>query len=423
MPSRSAGRRAGGGGRHPRPAPCLPILALLLAALAGLGRPCALHAQGDLRFEGEYALWVQEEAGEMEVRWLTVEPDSGFLRVLVDGHPVQEIRTAASLAHHARFPAPASRPLTLQYGALRREGDRHETVIHPGPGRRRQPSTFSQVDSVFVVGDVHGEFDRLSALLRNAGLVDEQLRWTGGRAHLVLLGDMMDRGHDVTRVLWLLYRLEREAERGGGRVHTLLGNHEIMVFTGDLRYVAPKELMIAERYGTSYSHLFDIRRSVLGRWLASRPALLRIDRALFAHGGVTPEYTAYSVGAYNDSVAAFMREDLFYRWADTTFAAPLPERAVARRHAFFWSDRSVFWYRGYVQEDTLARDLERVLRHFRADVHVVGHTPRETIQERYGGALIAAHPRLPALEMLLLVRDGRGYRRYRYGPTGPPIPL
>jgi hypothetical protein len=396
----------------------LPLLAALLAAIAAPD----LSGQADLRFEGEYGLWVQEADSQMEVRWLTAAPDSGYLRVLAGGQPVQELRTPAGPAHLARFPRPRAAPLVLEYGALHDAADRHQTVIHPEPRRRDSPS-FPAADSIFVLGDVHGEFDRMVALLRRAGVVDESLRWTGGRSHLVLAGDLMDRGNDVIRVLWFVYRLEREALRSGGRVHTVLGNHEILVMTDDLRYVAPKELLVAELHGASYSRMFDLRRSVLGRWLATKPSLLRIGRVLFAHGGVTPEFTAYTVGAYNDSIAAFMREDLFHRWSDTTYVPPLGQRALARRHAFFWSERSVFWYRGYVQEDTLDQDLERVLRHFQADLLVVGHTARPTIEERYGGALIAAHPRLPALEMLLLVRDGRRYRRYRYPPTGPPEPL
>lgn len=84
------------------------------------------------------------------------------------------------------------------------------------------------------------------------------------------------RGADATRVLWLLCRLEREAKGAGGGVDFLLGNHEVMVMLGDLRYVGPKELAIAEAHGIGYDRLFDVRRSILGSWLESKPAAIPI---------------------------------------------------------------------------------------------------------------------------------------------------
>ena len=51
----------------------------------------------------------------------------------------------------------------------------------------------------------------------------------------------MDRGPDSRKALDLLERLQDEAQRSGGAVHALLGNHEIMRMLGDLRYVTPGE--------------------------------------------------------------------------------------------------------------------------------------------------------------------------------------
>ena len=71
----------------------------------------------------------------------------------------------------------------------------------------------------------------------------------------------------MTKTLWFLYGLERQAEAAGGKVHVVLGNHEIMVLVNDLRYVSQKELAISEGHGIPYAGLFDGRSSVLGKWL------------------------------------------------------------------------------------------------------------------------------------------------------------
>ena len=92
-----------------------------------------------------------------------------------------------------------------------------------------------------AVGDVHGAYERFAAILRTAGVIDEKQHWAGGGAHFVQVGDVLDRGSDTKRSLDLLMRLEGEAKKAGGRVHALLGNHEVMNMLGDLRYVRPAE--------------------------------------------------------------------------------------------------------------------------------------------------------------------------------------
>lgn len=425
---------------------CALLLALALAGrVAPSAPPAGAHAeeyrshvsaageaasiQAEHRLDGAYGLWVREEGDQIHVSWITREPGPGYLRVLAGDRMHHEQSTSPSPAHTAAFPRPRARAIVLEYGGQADALDRHRTTIYLDGAQRRTRPVFSNVDSIFAVPDVHGEYDRLIQLLQNGGVIDEQLRWRAGRSHLVMLGDYFSRGPDVTRVLWFLYQLERQAEQHRGRVHVLLGNHEIMAFIGDLRYLSPKEGLLAVRHGVEYSQMFDLRHSILGRWLASKPALVQINGVLYAHGGLTPDYLEYSVASIDDTLAAYMQEDFFYHWADSTFWADpanlvgMDSASLARREDFFWGENSIFWYRGYVHTDTAGEALQQVLRRFRSDLHVVAHTPIETMQERYDGALIATHPRLAALEMLLLVREGRGQRRYRVPLTGPPEPL
>ena len=53
---------------------------------------------------------------------------------------------------------------------------------------------FKGVDRVVVVGDLHGDYDQYIKFLTTNGLVDEELRWQGGKTHFVQLGDVVDRG-------------------------------------------------------------------------------------------------------------------------------------------------------------------------------------------------------------------------------------
>jgi hypothetical protein len=181
------------------------------------------------------------------------------------------------------------------------------------------------VDRVVSVGDVHGAYLSLVELLKGVGLASEELRWSGGDAHLVITGDVVDRGSQSREALELLMRLEGEAADAGGRVHVLLGNHEVMNLIGDLRYVSHEEFAAfaaeedpddrkaayrrAIRQGAALSGdlrraraelavryppgFFGHRRAFspdgdLGRWLLDRPILVVINDVAYVHGGLPP---------------------------------------------------------------------------------------------------------------------------------------
>src|SRR6266849_2547370 len=95
-------------------------------------------------------------------------------------------------------------------------------------------------EAVVAIGDVHGDFDDFVALLQHTGLIDAQHHWTGNKATLVQVGDLLDRVPKPREVMDLVMALEKEAPKAGGRVVSLLGNHEMMNLMGDLRYVTPQ---------------------------------------------------------------------------------------------------------------------------------------------------------------------------------------
>ncbi len=83
------------------------------------------------------------------------------------------------------------------------------------------------MDRVVAFGDVHGAYDALVDLLQDAGVLDEDLRWTGGTTHVVSVGDIADRGPESRKVYDLFMRLEKEARAAGGEMHVLLGIQHI----------------------------------------------------------------------------------------------------------------------------------------------------------------------------------------------------
>ncbi|MGB0101256.1 MAG: metallophosphoesterase [Nocardioides sp.] len=78
-----------------------------------------------------------------------------------------------------------------------------------------------------ALSDVHGHLDALRGMLLELELTAPGDVWAGGDRQLWLLGDYLDRGPDGLEVVDMVRRLQSEARGVGGRIHPLLGNHEL----------------------------------------------------------------------------------------------------------------------------------------------------------------------------------------------------
>ena len=234
--------------------------------------------------------------------------------------------------------------------------------------KAKDPFVFEGVERIVAVADVHGDVEAFKDVLRLAGLIDAKDHWIGGKTHLVQTGDVPDRGDHTRDAFELLMRLETEARKAGGRVHALLGNHELMNMRGDLRYVTPGELAsFADQaptadapaesrglHGHTAAYAADGR---YGRWLRTHPAVIRVNDTLFLHGGLAPTVPGTTLEAVNRWV-----------WQDVTPGQP-PGGAV--------DPNGPVWFRGYAIDDEAKWDagLTQVLERFGARRMVMGHTP------------------------------------------------
>lgn len=169
---------------------------------------------------------------------------------------------------------------------------------------------------VVAFGDVHGAYGALTNLLIRAGIVDADLAWAGGDAHVVSLGDLLDRGPDSRKVMDLLRRLQDEAAAAGGRVHVVLGNHELMNLTGDLRYVSDAEFAAFGADGSDAKSALIAAFApdgTYGRWLLAQPAVVVINRTAFVHGGLSRLAATVSPEQLNAQISQRLAELLALR--------------------------------------------------------------------------------------------------------------
>jgi len=245
-----------------------------------------------------------------------------------------------------------------------------ETIYNVAAGRPDiQPHLCENVSRILAISDIHGEYGSFVSYLKNAGVINDALEWVWGDGHLVVLGDVFDRGPRHTECLWLIYELERQAAQTGGRVHLVLGNHELMVLRGDNRYVNQRYLDgIVKKTRIKHEDLYG-PDTELGQWLRTKNAVVKINDVIFVHGGLSPDILkhGWTLAEIND----FARSSLDLRSSQLAF----DESAK-----LLFGSTGPFWYRGYHYglenryEQACSSDVDRILAHFGATTIVVGHT-------------------------------------------------
>lgn len=270
---------------------------------------------------------------------------------------------------------------------------------------------------IVAIGDVHGAYDGLVSILRKAAVIDSENHWIGGDTQLVSVGDILDRGPDSRKALDLLITLESEAEAVGGRLHFVLGNHEVLVLTSDYEYVSDAEFAAFATDGRNQTERSEkpgeqaMREAFsadgrYGQWLLEKPVIIKINDVVFTHGGLSKQLNELSLDdinaqnktaltTYLDTLEKLVEND-YLSYRDSFSERRAKAAAIANGDIrtsrfyrtiatdFFKASSSILfvddgptWYRGsarchpYTEYDT----LDQILSNLGASRLVIGHTP------------------------------------------------
>lgn len=265
--------------------------------------------------------------------------------------------------------------------------------------------------NVAAISDIHGQYTTVLKLLKNNEIIDANENWNFGNGHFVITGDVFDRGAHVTEVLWFLYNLEKQAELAGGKVHLLLGNHDVMVLNGNLRSVHPKYTETAKILGKPFNSLFN-KESVLGNWLRTRSVLVKINDILFTHGGFHPDIV--SKGLSLSKINSEFKQELV--------ANELSE-GRSELGNYLHRGNGPIYYRGYFQgKRATTQQIDQLLKHFQITNIIVGHTTHRQIETRYNGKVIVIDANMKSGEMgEILLWNNNEFTRGTL--TGKKLPL
>ena len=224
--------------------------------------------------------------------------------------------------------------------------------------------SYEGVNKLVAISDIHGQYDLMLRLLKAHGVIDEANAWSFGEGHLVVVGDIFDRGANVTDILWLIYKLENEAKTAGGKVHYLLGNHEVMNLNNDLRYVNKRYRYTMAMLRTPYPQLFG-RNTYLGKWIRTKPVAISINDMVFVHAGFSA--TCLDLGLSFEEMNTAFQEQILGQTSE--YIETDPALRVLN------GEDGPIWYRGYFQETFSRKQAKALLKRLGKKHIIIGHTP------------------------------------------------
>jgi hypothetical protein len=172
-----------------------------------------------------------------------------------------------------------------------------------------------------------------------------------------------------------------------------------MNITGDLRFLNPKYLQIAQQLSVPYKNFYS-RETELGRWLRTKNIIEKIGDRLFLHAGISQYMNKLgkSVAAINNLARPH------YDRANDSLLPPVAQLLLL--------DEGPLWYRGYYLAPLATQSqVDSTLKLFGVKKIITGHTLVSRITEFYGGKIINLDvPHAKGASEGLLVENKKYYR-------------
>jgi hypothetical protein len=335
------------------------------------------------------------------------------------------------------------------------------------------PDTLEPTSRTIAIGDIHGDLKLAIEFLTVAKCIqlydplcdkefisvdNKKYIWIGNDTQVVQVGDQVDRCRPVEndncnlphvtindeasdiKILKFYSAIDKLAQKDGGRLISLLGNHELMNVMGNMDYVSFMGLLefnsnvdmtsinidmdnqklneivntgLQNRKNAFSNKFTGDRTEALNEYLAcSRTSAIIIGGLLFVHGGLIKKMAnAYNIKDLNRIVRKWLLGKLNDEKSDDKrLLYTKQEKQMDKNPSFSVGDRvyqiiksknSIFWNRvlGYLDSDLLDDELDSnelsikqkkcdsILNELFETVNisgiVIGHTPQ--MSEKYNG--------------------------------------
>ncbi len=258
---------------------------------------------------------------------------------------------------------------------------------------------YTMPEKLIAVSDMEGNLTGFYSFLLANKVIDKRGNWSFGEGALVLNGDFFDRGTQVTPLLWFIYHLENQALQNGGKVHFILGNHEIKNLNGDASDGAFKYIEVAKRisgekqWDKAILYLYG-EKSEIGKWLRSKNIVEKIGPHLFVHGGLNKLHLQerFSLQEMNNIARKYMGKnpssDPEMNKRDEIITNTINSPYWDRRLNLDWKIKWTYKLNGIKAEATTEKDLNQILNFYGAEKIIIGHSIVGDISTGYNNKVI-----------------------------------
>jgi hypothetical protein len=254
-----------------------------------------------------------------------------------------------------------------------------------------QPTIIEDADRIIVIGDVHGDIKRLLDCLYSANIFSKELKWIAEPQNTIVvqMGDQIDslnRNGNINdwenmidiEVMLLMEKLDKIAKINGGRVLSMIGNHEIMNVLGDYSYVSKNSIDLLPIESRKYQFSPGNRFANI---LSNRNIILKIGKCLFCHGGLLPHHLYLcnnNLYTINEIVRKFLKKEY------------MTEKENLILNLIAINEDSVLWTRSYVNlpDEELNNDIDNVFNITNSIVIFTGHNTFENITSKLNNKII-----------------------------------
>ena len=227
-------------------------------------------------------------------------------------------------------------------------------------------------DRLVIIGDIHGDIKRFKNILIDAKIINNNIEWIAEPKNTIVIqmGDQIDSLNRTTDNDWEVIEdieminftniLDKLATEKGGRLISLIGNHEFMNILGNYSYVSSKSIANNEKRRLE---LFKPGGQI-SKILSNRPVIVKIGGLLFCHAGLKISHLMV-LNIYKKDVSYINK--IWKIFATTNNMKGEEETDIFSR--IILSDDGILWTRALDNPE----EMELMLKNLNCSYMFVGH--------------------------------------------------
>lgn len=286
--------------------------------------------------------------------------------------------------------------------------------------------TRSSEKCVVSVADLHGDYRNMVEVLKKAGVIHDKINWRRklshykkplwnlGKATFVQTGDIFSRGNDARKMLDLMMRLQREAEGQGGKVHQLLGNHDMQNLldmdewwhwdldaSGRSKFIPDEEIntwwpnadfKTVRGFNKAWKerHRALGKTGTYGKYLRNAKAAVVVGGTLYCHAGMKSHLAKMGVDRINSLTKSFLmgkksalailrdileqtEDNVVWRLRNHGIYTEKKQKPFLEAWEIFSRKDGIFWTRGFQVDAADCPTLNSTLKDIGVERMVIGH--------------------------------------------------